>query len=109
MTPQQRAQRTATIVKITVLTVGGVVVAPFVGLAIQGLVGVAVAGAVCLTVLAVAPYAGMAAANLRLKLMKIEAAKNPIETLQEAPGAHPKWQEVSTTEHGKWPWMEFAN
>jgi predicted RNase H-like nuclease (RuvC/YqgF family) len=69
-------------VKILSLLVVGFLVAPFVFIAIKGLVGLAVAGAISLVVVNLIPWFSAMVANWRLKALKHEAAKNPIETLQ---------------------------
>jgi hypothetical protein len=58
------------------------VVAPYVWIALGGLAGLIAAGAVLLTTWMLLPAIQNAAANLRLKLVKAEAARNPVETLQ---------------------------
>lgn len=57
-------------------------VAPVIFLAVQGLVGLIVAGVLGLTLIHGAPWLSMKAANLKLWGMKSEAARNPVETLQ---------------------------
>ena len=81
-TPEQRAKRWGLIAKVAVFTIVGLVAAPVVGLAITGLVGLLIAGIIGLGTLAILPWVEMKAANWRLKLIKAEAAKNPVETLQ---------------------------
>lgn len=58
------------------------IIAPLIGLLIQGLVGILVFGAICFLAIQLAPWFGDVIANWRLKLIKGEAAKNPVETLQ---------------------------
>lgn len=82
LTPDQRAQRWGVVAKYAALLVVGFFVAPYIFTAITGLVGLAVAGALMLGTWVALPSIQAGAANLRLKLIKAEAAKNPIETLQ---------------------------
>lgn len=60
----------------------GFVVAPFVFLAIQGLIGIVVAGAIGILGINFAPVFVDMVANYKLKALKFEASKNPIETLE---------------------------
>lgn len=78
-----RAKRWGNIAKYGLLLVVGFLVAPFIWVSIGGLIGLIVAGVVFLTAWMLKPYAYSVAANMRLKLIKSEAAKNPVETLQE--------------------------
>lgn len=55
---------------------------PFIVMTVKGLLGLALALIVGLALVHGAPYLAMKAANLGLKARKHEAAKNPIETLQ---------------------------
>ncbi len=68
--------------KYGALLVVGFFVAPFIWVAIGGLIGLVVAGLVILTTWMLRPVVFTFAANMRLKLIKAEAAKNPVETLQ---------------------------
>ena len=60
----------------------GFLVAPFVFIAIKGLLGLVVAGTISFVTIQFLPWFGAMVANWRLKAIKHEAAKNPIETLQ---------------------------
>lgn len=60
----------------------GFFVAPFVFLAIKGILGLIVAGAISFIAIQFLPWFGAVIANWRLKAIKHEASKNPIETLQ---------------------------
>jgi DNA repair exonuclease SbcCD ATPase subunit len=62
--------------------VGAVVISPFVFLAVKGIVGLALAGIIGMAVINFAPLVAMKFANWKLKGIKAEAAKNPVETLQ---------------------------
>lgn len=75
-------QKTEKIVKILILLVGGFFVAPFVFIAVKGLIGAVLAVAVGLTVIQLAPWFAAKMGNIRLKMLKNEAMKNPVETLQ---------------------------
>lgn len=77
-----RRKRIETIVKWSLGFVGAVVISPFVFLAVKGIVGLALAGIVGLAVINFAPLVAMKFANWKLKGIKAEAAKNPVETLQ---------------------------
>lgn len=78
-----RAKRWGLFAKYAALLVVGFVVAPYIFTAITGLVGLIVAGVIMLGAWMLAPSVEMAARNLRLKLIKGEAKRNPVETLQE--------------------------
>ena len=69
-------------VKVIGLLVLGFVVAPFIFTAIQGLIGLAIAAGICLVGNYYLPVLADKMANWRIQLIKAEAAKNPIETLQ---------------------------
>ena len=58
------------------------IVAPFIFLAIQGAIGLIIAAVIALIAINLAPWFGDLLANWRLKLIKAEAARNPVETLQ---------------------------
>lgn len=57
-------------------------IAPIIMTVIHGLIGMIVAAAIGLPLVYATPAIGSALANWRLKLLKMEAMKNPIETLQ---------------------------
>lgn len=83
MTNEERKQRIEKILKLVGLGVVGFIVSPVIFATIQGLVGLIVAAAIGLFAVNVAvPWYAMKIANWRLKAMKAEAAKNPVETLQ---------------------------
>lgn len=83
MTNEQRKKRIETIAKLVGLGVVGFLVAPFVLITIKGLVGLIVAAAIGLFAVNVAiPWYSRALANWRIKAIKAEAMKNPVETLQ---------------------------
>jgi hypothetical protein len=85
-TPQQQANRWKTFVVCFGAVILGLVVAPVIFVAIFGLVGLTVALAIAAVVTlggwALLPYAGMVAANWKIKLLKREASRNPVETMQ---------------------------
>jgi hypothetical protein len=58
------------------------VVAPIVYTVIKGLIGLAIAGVIGLAIVTFAPALSMKFANWKLKAIKAEASKNPVETLQ---------------------------
>ena len=77
-----RAKRWGVIAKYAALLGIGFIVAPWIFTAITGLVGLVVAAGLLTAVWVLAPAVQTAAQNLRIKLIKGEAARNPIETLQ---------------------------
>lgn len=78
-----RAKRWATIARYAALLGVGFLVAPYVFTAITGLIGLAVAaGLMGLTWVAL-PWVETTAGNLRLSLVKAEAARDPIGTLEQ--------------------------
>ncbi len=70
------------ILKVVFMLLIGFFVAPFIYTAITGIIGLLIAGAICLPAFYLSTYVADVLANLRIKLIKAEAAKNPIETLQ---------------------------
>lgn len=83
LSPEQRKKRIETIVKTVGLLVAGFVVAPFVFIAIKGLIGLAIAAAIGMGIVFFTPVVAAIAVNLRLKALKAEAKRNPVETLQK--------------------------
>jgi len=79
---EQKRKRIELLVKVIGLGVLGVFVAPFVFLSIQGLFGLLVAGGISWGIINFLPYFAMKMANWRIKALKAESAKNPVETLQ---------------------------
>lgn len=79
---QRRRRRIVRGAQIALALVAGFVVAPVIFVAIKGAVGIAIAGALGIGVVNLAPVAGDKLANWRLRALKAEAGKNPIETLQ---------------------------
>src|SRR3954468_7808390 len=77
-----RAKRWGVFAKYAALLGVGFVVAPYIFTAITGLVGLIVAAVILLLAWMLLPSVETAARNMRLKLIKAEAARNPIETLQ---------------------------
>lgn len=61
---------------------GAFLIAPIVFMIVKGIVGLAIAGVVGLVVVNAAPVLAMKLANWKLGMLKGEAGKNPIETLQ---------------------------
>jgi hypothetical protein len=82
LTPEQRKQRTETILKVLGVGVVGFLVAPFVLQAIGGIIGLAVAAGLGFVGINFTQYFALKVANWRLKAIKAEAMKNPCETLQ---------------------------
>jgi len=77
-----RARRWGNVAKYGVLLVAGFLVAPYIWISITGLLGLIVAAGVILAAWMVRPVVFSMAANLRLKFIKAEASRNPVETLQ---------------------------
>lgn len=77
-----RARRWGIVAKYAALLGIGFFVAPFIFTAITGLIGLIAAGGIMLGTWMLLPAIEAAAANMRLKLIKAEAARNPVETLQ---------------------------
>lgn len=77
-----RARRWGIVAKYAALLAVGFFVAPYIFTAITGLVGLIAAGGIMLGTWMVLPAVEAGAANLRLKLIKGEAARNPVETLE---------------------------
>lgn len=82
LTVEQRKARLATAAKWGAGLVGAAIVAPVVFLAIQGLVGLIVAGVLGLAIINFAPVLSMKFANWKIKSIKAEATRNPVETMQ---------------------------
>lgn len=80
--PEQRRERTEKVVKVLLLLFVGLGVAPYIFFAIKGLIGLAVAAVVGVAMVQFAPVVASLIANWRLKMLKDEAARNPVETLQ---------------------------
>lgn len=78
-----RGRRWGNFALYAALAVGGFFIAPFVMTAIGGILGTAAALALIGTIFWALPIIQMKAANLRLCLIKHEAASNPVLTLQE--------------------------
>ncbi len=77
-----RAKRWGSFIKYAGLLIIGFVVSPYIFTAITGLVGLAVAGALIGGYWMLMPAVETWAGNMRLKFVKAEAARNPVETLQ---------------------------
>lgn len=82
MDNEQKQKRTILVVKWLGALAIGFVVAPFIWIAIGGLVGLGVAAAVSFIGWKFTGWFAMKVANWRLKAIKAECAKNPVETLQ---------------------------
>ena len=96
-----KRKRIETLVKVGGLGLVGLLVAPFVFVAIKGLIGLVVAAGISFGVISFLPYFAMKIANWRLKAIKSEAMKNPVETLQnqlvEKTNALQRYQEQLAT------------
>jgi hypothetical protein len=85
LTPEQRKQRTENIVKVLSVLGLSLILGPFFFTILHGLGAIAaliVATAVLFTVWKFIPWFAMKIGNARLKAIKAEASKNPVETLQ---------------------------
>ncbi len=78
-----RAVKTGNIAKFIFLVLGLAVFAPVIWLALGGLLGLVALVVVWTVTWMLRPWVFTKAANLRIKLIKHEAAKNPVPTLQE--------------------------
>ena len=79
----QRKARLASLAKWGLGLVGAILIAPFIFLAVKGIVGLAAAMVIGLGIIHGAPVLGMKFANWKLKAIKYEASRNPVETMQE--------------------------
>lgn len=80
---ESKRKKFETIGKVAGLAVAGFFVAPIILVTIKGIIGLAVAAVIGLLLVNVgAPWFGDKLANWRLQAIKAEAAKNPVETLQ---------------------------
>jgi hypothetical protein len=82
LTPEQRKQRIETTLKVAGVGVVGFLVAPFVLTAIGGILGLATAAGISFVAVNMVPWFALKISNWRLKAIKNEAMKNPVETLQ---------------------------
>lgn len=82
MSTDPRVKRWGNVAKFAALIVVGFVVAPFIFTALTGLIGLILAGGLLTATWMFLPAIEAGAANIRLKMIKKEAARNPIETLQ---------------------------
>jgi len=78
----KRRKRIEMLIKIVGLCVAAFFVAPFVFIVIKGLIGMVIAAVVGGSIIFFTPVVARVFANWRLKAIKAEAARNPIETLQ---------------------------
>lgn len=78
-----RAKRWGNFAKYAALLVVCFFIAPYIWIAIGGLIGLLAAAAVLIGTWMIRPWVYAVAANARLKLVKAEARKNPVETLEE--------------------------
>jgi hypothetical protein len=70
------------IAKIVISTIAILAVAPFIFFLIKGIIGVAAAIATASIIIALTPAISLAIANLGVAALKLEASRNPVETLQ---------------------------
>ncbi len=69
-------------VKLGIVGLVGLLVAPIILLTIKGLIGLVVAGMIAVTGIQLAPVFAFKVANWRMKLVAAEANRNPIETMR---------------------------
>jgi hypothetical protein len=69
--------------KVVAVLIAGFLIAPYIWVAVGGIVGLIVAIAVIVGTWMLRHWFFAVAANMRLKLIKAEASRNPVETLQE--------------------------
>lgn len=79
---EQKRKRIETAAKVVGVGVVGFVLSPFVFVAIKGIIGMAIAAVLGYVAICFVPVIASKIANWRLKALKAEASKNPIETLQ---------------------------
>lgn len=77
-----RKQRLSKWTTIILIGLAALIVSPLIFLVVKGIVGVAIAGVVGLAAITMAPVVGMKFANWKLRAIKNEATKNPIETME---------------------------
>ena len=82
LTPEERAKYWGTIAKWATFIVVGFLFAPYAVVAITGMLGLIVGCGIAAGTWLMLPVVEAKAMNLRLKMIKAEAAKNPIETLE---------------------------
>lgn len=79
---QDQHSKLSNYIKWGIGILGAVIISPIVFLAVKGIVGLAIAVFTGAVVINVAPAAGNMLANWKLKLIKDEANRNPIETME---------------------------
>lgn len=77
-----RREKIATRLRWAIAGLAALLVSPIIFFVIKGAIGLAVAAVVGLAIVNLAPWVSMKFANYRLRLVKAEAARNPVETLQ---------------------------
>ena len=82
LTSEQRRKRIEFAVKAVGAGIIGLVAAPFIITAAWGVAGIIVIGAVSIITINFIPVFASMVANWRLKALKAEASRNPVETLQ---------------------------
>lgn len=82
LSADEKAQKWGTAVKWIAFAVVGFLVSPFILATIEGIAGLVVVGIMCAAIHFLSPVFQQMAINLRLKLIKDEATRNPVETLE---------------------------
>lgn len=81
LTIEQKRARTEKIAKVVIAGVVCLAVSPIIFMVVKGLIGLIVAVAVGFTALQLTPYFAMKVGNVRMQMIRAEANKNPIETM----------------------------
>jgi hypothetical protein len=79
---RQTREKIELVTKIGIALVAIFLVAPFIFVLVKGLIGLAAAVTIAGVFIALAPAASLVIANLGVSMLKFEAARNPVETLQ---------------------------
>jgi hypothetical protein len=81
-----KKERIALIGRWALALIAAAIISPVVFFAIKGLVGIIISLVLGLTIVNFSPWLSMKFANWKLKAIKSEAARNPVETLQNVYG-----------------------
>jgi Tfp pilus assembly protein FimV len=78
----QKFEKWNKIFKVGLIALGALIISPIIFMVVQGIVGAVIAASIGLVVVNAAPVVSMKLANWKVGAITAEAAKNPIETLQ---------------------------
>lgn len=81
-TPEERAKKWSILARWGIFAVVGFLVSPFIMATLTGMLGLLAVCTICGTTYYMLPVIEDKAKNIRLQMIKAEAAKNPIETLE---------------------------